>query len=89
MIRSACVALVVSIGVCAGSAFAQEVNETAQVPADSPRTATSGVGMDANGQSNSGAPGTLTRADVEQELIRVERNGDLQRLYSTVYKGGG
>ncbi|SDR55524.1 hypothetical protein SAMN05443245_7713 [Paraburkholderia fungorum] len=92
MIRSAYVAIAVTCMACATSAFAQETNEKTDASSnatrqDSNAVSDSGLGMEANGQSAAGGRAELTRAQVERELSRAERSGELQTLYSTVYKG--
>jgi hypothetical protein len=92
MIRIAYIAATVAIMSCAAPAFAQDVSSGTQEPPavanDNLNSVTdNGVGMDTNGQSESGAPSGLTRLDVERQLYRVERDGELAHLNQTIYKG--
>lgn len=88
MIRTKLISAAVSIVVSAAPAFAQDASNTAQPTVPSSGYSNSGVGMDTNGRSDAGVPAGLTRAEVKQDLIRSERNGQLAALNATVYQGG-
>ena len=93
MTRIAYVAATVGFLVCSAQAFAQNASGTGQpaavVPIESTNDAAhSGTGTDTNGQSAAGASTGLTRAEVKEELYRAEQDGELKRLYSTIYDGG-
>ncbi len=58
----------------------------ASTPSDSAISATS-MGSMPNAGSQAGAPAGLTRAQVKEEYLRVEKSGELQRL-NQLYGGG-
>ncbi|MGF6573682.1 uncharacterized protein YdeI (BOF family) [Paraburkholderia sp. GAS333] len=92
MMRIAQVTIVITCVACTTSVFAQETGGNAETTStaasqNSNAANNSGVGMETNGQTFAGSRTGLTRAQVEQDLSNAERSGQLQTLYSTVYKG--
>jgi len=88
MIRMTLISAAASILVHSAPAFAQDASNTAQPTVAVSKDSGSGVGMDTNGRSDAGVPAGLTRAQVKQDLIRSERDGQLAGLNATLYRGG-
>jgi hypothetical protein len=93
MIRMTLISAAVSVIVFSAPVFAQDANNVSQPTTStlndnsSGAAANSGVGMDMNGRSDAGVSPGLTRAEVKQDLIQSEHDGELSRLDSTVYRG--
>ncbi|WP_322023798.1 DUF4148 domain-containing protein [Burkholderia sp. BCC1977] len=83
-------AALAAVCVLGASGLARAQNEgaaaTASTPSDSAISATSMGSMPSAG-SQAGAPAGLTRAQVKEEFLRVQKSGDLQRL-NELYGGG-
>ena len=94
MIRMTLVSAAVSAIVFSAPVFAQDTNNVSQPTTptlngnSSGGAADSGVGMDMNGRSDAGVLIGPTRAEVKQDLIRSERDGETARLDATIYRGG-
>ncbi|RFU45458.1 hypothetical protein D0B32_22870 [Paraburkholderia sp. DHOC27] len=82
-----------SLAALASPAFAQQTADgttSVSAPSASASNQDSGVGGVAAGasQGQAGAvSGELTRAEVKQQLVEAERDGELARLNSTLYRG--
>jgi len=86
--------LVVTAGVAAmSSAYAQEApmdnqqSDQTQAQSANPSTDTGQGGVNWGSAAQGARNDPLSRQDVRQQLIQSERDGQLQRLDQTLYKG--
>ncbi|MGH8778215.1 hypothetical protein [Paraburkholderia sp.] len=95
-IRASFAALAAFVAVAGtGVAYAQDASDPSQQtqpmqqtqPVAATPAASNDVGGSYAGSASSGAAG-LTRADVRQQLVHSERDGQLKQLDDTLYKGG-
>jgi hypothetical protein len=79
---------VAALAFCATQAMAAGGTDTTNVTSEtSGAMAQEAVGAQPAGGADSGARVGKSRAEVYQELIRVQQNGALNRLYESVFGG--
>lgn len=96
--KMTCIAATLSAVAFATCAYGQNADYTTpQQPVTSPGSAngyspaveSSGGGYVSGGfAAGSASAHSLTRADVRQQLVDAQRDGELAKLNATVYKGG-